>query len=178
MKSEQSGADSSIDEQELRNVLGCFATGVVVATTLGESGNPVGLSVSSFNSVSLSPPLVLWCLARSAFSFGAFSSASNFAINILSSEQADVCLQFSKPSDDKFKGVPWRHGLHGVPILTDALATLECRSHCQYDGGDHTIFVGEVVNLDASDKAPLIFHRGKFIDPDYQASSLAHACNG
>lgn len=163
MKAKEAKTFPSIDERELRNVLGCFATGVVVATTLGDAGRPVGLSVSSFNSVSLDPPLVLWSLARSAASYSAFSSASNFAINILPSEQVDVCQQFSQPSDDKFEGISWRQGEQGMPILSNALATLECRTRCQHEGGDHTIFIGEVVNLAASNKAPLIYHRGRIV---------------
>ncbi|MGI9522226.1 MAG: flavin reductase family protein [Hyphomicrobiaceae bacterium] len=151
-----------IEEHALRDVLGCFATGVVVATTRGEGDAPVGLTVSSFNSVSLNPPLVLWSLACSANSHAAFSASAAFAINILSRDQADVCLQFARPAADKFRGVPWCPGIDGVPVLRDALATLECRIYRQYEGGDHTIFIGEVVQLRASEKAPLIYHRGKF----------------
>jgi flavin reductase (DIM6/NTAB) family NADH-FMN oxidoreductase RutF len=173
VKAKEAKTFSSIDEQELRNVLGCFATGVVVATTLGDAGRPVGLSVSSFNAVSLDPPLVLWSLARTAASYSAFSLTSNFAINILSSEQADVCRKLSQPSDEKFEGVSWRHGEQGMPILSDTLATLECRTHCQHEGGDHTIFIGEVINLAASDRAPLIYHRGRIIASDVLDASLA-----
>ncbi|MGI9388079.1 MAG: flavin reductase family protein [Methyloligellaceae bacterium] len=148
----------------LRRVLGCFATGVAVATTVGEKGAPVGLTVNSFNSVSLSPPLILWTISLSAPSRRAFCAHPAFAINILSNEQRDLCAQFSRPSDNKFAGVAYKAGFEGVPILTNSLATLECRIYRRDHGGDHQIYLGEVINLAASDKAPLIVHRGQFAE--------------
>lgn len=153
---------NAIEERRLRDVLGCFATGVAVATTLDQTGRPMGLTINSFNSVSMNPPLVLWSLACEAASHTAFASASAFAINILSKDQTEVCMRFAKPAEDKFSGVDWTAGYGGMPVLSDALATLECALYRQYEGGDHTIFIGRVVGLSASEKAPLIYHRGKF----------------
>ncbi|MGI9425988.1 MAG: flavin reductase family protein [Hyphomicrobiaceae bacterium] len=169
---------NSVDERELRDVLGCFATGVAVATTCDHDGEPVGLTISSFNSVSLNPPLILWSLARDARSHAAFCAASAFAINILSNEQKDVCMRFAKSSIDKFGGVAWHSGIRGIPVITDALATLECRHYRQYEGGDHTIFIGEVVHVDASEKAPLIYHRGALTGLATGLLPAAEVCNG
>lgn len=153
---------AEFDRQELRAALGCFATGVVVVTTLGKGGAPVGLTINSFNSVSLDPPLVLWSLALSAPSLDAFRSHPAFAINILSAEQADACRQFARPAPDKFAGVGWTPGHEGVPVLDGAVANLQCRTFRRYEGGDHEIFLGEVVGLRASDREPLVYHRGRF----------------
>ena len=177
IKSCGKAANSSVDERALRDVLGCFATGVAVATTLDQAGKPVGLTISSFNSVSLNPPLVLWSLACDAGSHGAFSAADAFSINILSNEQTDVCHQFARSSVDKFGGVAWHPGHRGVPLLKDALATLECNHYRQYEGGDHTIFIGEVVRVDASEKAPLIYHRGALTGLASGLLPPAEVCN-
>ena len=152
---------AQVNSRELRDVLGSFATGVVVVTTLGDGGAPVGLTINSFNSVSLDPPLVLWSLALTAPSLGAFRAHDAFAVNILSRDQADLCMRFARPSDDKFAGVSWRPGLKGVPVLNDAHAHLECRTWRHYEGGDHEIIIGEVMALAATDTAPLVYHRGR-----------------
>jgi flavin reductase (DIM6/NTAB) family NADH-FMN oxidoreductase RutF len=152
----------NFDFRSLREALGCFATGVVVVTTLGDHGAPVGLTINSFNSVSLDPPLVLWSLALSAQSLRAFRTHEAFAINILSADQADLCHQFARPSEDKFADVSWTPGLMGVPVLDDAHAHLECKVWRRYEGGDHEIILGEVMALQAHDKSPLVYHRGRF----------------
>ncbi len=151
-----------IEPAELRHALGCFATGVAVVTTLGDHGVPVGLTINSFNSVSLSPPLILWSLARSAPSFAAFCDHGGFAINILADDQLDICRQFARPSSDKFAGIEYRRGYRNVPLIEHSAAQLECRTHARYPGGDHEIHLGEVVSVSTSDKPPLLFHRGQF----------------
>ena len=151
-----------IDGTCLREALGHFATGVAVVTTLGDAGAPVGLTISSFNSVSMSPPLVLWSLARNAPSFDAFRNHPAFAINILAKDQLDLCMQFARTSDNKFRNVAHRPGRHGVPLIEGAVAQLECSTYRRYDGGDHEIYVGEVIGLATDDRHPLIFHRGQF----------------
>lgn len=151
-----------VDLAELRNALGCFATGVAVVTTVGDEGAPVGLTINSFNSVSLEPPLVLWSLANSAPSIGAFRRHGDFAINILAVDQLEVCRQFARPSDNKFGGVDYREGFNGVPLISGAAAQLECRAYAKYPGGDHEIHLGEIVGINTTDKAPLVFHRGRF----------------
>jgi len=147
----------------LRQTLGCFPTGVVVATTIGDGGAPVGLTINSFSSVSLDPPLILWSLALTAPSLSAFQTHKGFAINILSEEQQDECMQFSRPSENKFEGINWQPGYEGVPLLDNALAVLQCRTYQRYEGGDHEIYLGEVMEMDSTDKAPLVFHRGKLV---------------
>jgi len=150
-----------IDPAELRNTLGCFATGVAIVTTLGPDGRPVGMTINSFNSVSMDPPLVLWSIAKKAPSYDAFRANRGFVVNILSEHQLDLCLQFSRPSEDKFAGVDFEPGLNGIPQLTGAAAHLECVTHDRVEGGDHTIIIGRVIGLRASDAQPLLFHRGK-----------------
>jgi 3-hydroxy-9,10-secoandrosta-1,3,5(10)-triene-9,17-dione monooxygenase reductase component len=152
----------TVDPESLRKVLGCFTTGVVVATTMDDNGVPVGLTVNSFNSVSLEPPLILWTISLSAPSLGAFRARDAFAINILSDDQRHLCAQFSRPSADKFAGVDYRKGYRGVPVLLNSLATLECKTFRRDPGGDHEIYIGEVVGMEAFNKTPLVVHRGKF----------------
>ncbi len=155
---------ASFDSAMFRETLGCFATGVVVAATRGDKNAPVGLTINSFTSVSLDPPLILWSIALSAPSLSAFREHSAFTINILSKEQQSLCMQFAKPSDNKFKGVDWRPGYQEAPIICDALAVLQCKTYRRYEGGDHEIFVGEVIKMDFTDRKPLVFHRGQFVE--------------
>ena len=160
MPQTQDNFDSSL----LRQTLGCFPTGVVVAATVGDNGAPVGLTINSFNSVSLDPPLILWSLALTAPSISAFRTHSSFTINILSAEQKTLGLHFAKPSEEKFRNVDWREGYDGAPVICNALATLECRTYRRYEGGDHEIVLGEVMRLGSSDKKPLVYHRGEFTE--------------
>ncbi len=152
----------TIDGTCLREALGHFATGVAVVTTVGDGGAPVGLTVNSFNSVSMSPPLILWSLARTAPSFQAFRNHQSFAINILAKDQRELCLQFARSHDNKFRDVSHRPGFDDVPLIDGATAQLECRTYRRYDGGDHEIYLGEVVGITTFDKHPLVFHRGQF----------------
>ena len=153
---------SSIDPRLFREVLGSFATGVVIVTTRGVDDEPVGLTVSSFNSVSLEPPLILWSLALKAPSLKAFRAHGHFAINILAETQLDLCKTFGRSSPDKFVDVTYSHGITGVPLLSGAAAHLECRTYARYPGGDHEIYVGEVVAMEGFLHEPLLFHGGAF----------------
>lgn len=148
--------------RHLRDVLGSFTTGVVVVTTRGEAGRPIGLTINSFNSVSLDPPLILWSLALKAPSLGAFRATDSFVINILGAHQEDLGRRFATPSADKFAGIDWEPGLTGAPVLEDTAAHLECRVHARYPGGDHEIYLGEVVALQDRGHEPLVYHRGAF----------------
>jgi flavin reductase (DIM6/NTAB) family NADH-FMN oxidoreductase RutF len=156
--------DKLIDPTELRNVLGCFATGVAVVTTRGIDGGPVGMTINSFSSVSLDPPQILWSLALKAPSRPAFAAHPAFAINIMPAEAKEQTLQFARPSDDKFNGIDWRPGLHGVPVLACAIATLECTTDRIIESGDHEIYIGHVREIARTDGMPLIFHQGRFAD--------------
>lgn len=153
----------SFSPDEFRQALGMFATGVTIVTARAADGTFVGLTANSFNSVSLSPPLVLWSLARSAGSMAAFSAGSHYAINILSADQQDLARQFAARSGDKFSGVDFALGACGAPLLQGAAASFECFNRSRYEEGDHVIFVGEVESCThRTGASPLLFHGGKF----------------
>jgi len=151
-----------IDPRELRDVLGCFATGVCVVTTVGDEGRPVGMTINSFSSVSLDPPLILWSIGLDTPSRSAFQRHGCFAVNIMGANAKDTTMNFARPSDDKFGGIDWHEGHNGIPVLAEAMAVLECTVEDQIISGDHEIFIGRVVRLDQNDTAPLLFHKGKF----------------
>ncbi len=151
-----------IDTHSFRKTLGCFPTGVAIATTQAADGQPVGLTVSSFNSVSLEPPLILWSLAEGSDSRDSFNAATHFAINILSAGQAELCTRFSAMVGNRFDGHGWQPGTGGVPVLDGVLAVLECRVWARYPGGDHVILVGEVLAHSSDrEKSPLVYAGGK-----------------
>ncbi len=153
---------SDIDQTTLRQALGCFATGVAIVTTLGDWDAPIGLTINSFSSVSLDPPLILWSLSLNAPSYGAFQCHDGFAVNIMSAEAKGVVQHFARPSPDKFRGVAWTSGFLGVPLLNDVVATFECRTENRIPKGDHEIYIGRVERYAKTDRAPLVFHRGRF----------------
>ncbi len=142
-----------------------FCSGVVVLTSLSE-GAPVGLTAQSFVSLSLEPPLVAVCPARSSRSWPKLRAAGHFAINILGADQRDTCNAFARTGDDKFAQLVWRSGLTGAPVLENVLAVIECRLEAEHDGGDHTIAVGRVLHLEILDvqRGPLLFFRGGYGD--------------
>jgi 3-hydroxy-9,10-secoandrosta-1,3,5(10)-triene-9,17-dione monooxygenase reductase component len=152
----------SIDTTQFRNALGSFVTGVTIVTTRTTDGTDVGLTANSFNSVSLDPPLVLWSLARTSASQDAFTQASRFAVHILASDQENLSTRFAKRGEDKFAGLTLERDEKGTPLLQDCSARFECRTAYQYDGGDHIIFVGEVLSFSQSAKRPLAFHAGRY----------------
>ena len=145
-----------------RDALGSFATGVTIATTRDADGAPVGVTASSFNSVSLDPPLVLWSLAKGALSRGAFSGSGHFAIHVLAAGQQDLSDRFARSGADKFADIAWSDGLLASPLFENCAARFECRTAHEYEGGDHIILVGEVVRFEARDVAPLLFHAGGY----------------
>jgi len=140
-----------------------FATGVTIVTARTAAGGLVGLTASSFNSVSLSPPLVLWSLAHRASTLATFRDGSHYAINVLSADQQALALQFAGPPGHRFDGVKFRDGIAGAPLIEGAAASFECFNRSRYDEGDHTIFVGEVEQCSFQAAAsPLLYHGGKF----------------
>jgi len=150
------------NQRELRDVLGRFPTGVTVITMLDAGENPIGLTVNSFTSVSLDPPLILWCLARDSNALAEFETCTHFAVNILATDQMDIARRFAMPSDNRFAGITFEQGRGGVPLLTGCAAHLQCRNTAQHDGGDHVIFLGEVTDFDQSDKPSLAHSRGHY----------------
>lgn len=154
----------NIDSLMLRKSLGCFATGVVVVTTLGDQGAPVGMTINSFSSVSLEPPLVLWNIALTAPSLDAFRINPGFTLNILSNQQLAIGKQFAQPAQDKFKGINWTPGFAGTPVISDSLAVIQCKTYKVYEGGDHEIILGEVVDFASTEQKPLVFYCGQFTE--------------
>jgi flavin reductase (DIM6/NTAB) family NADH-FMN oxidoreductase RutF len=150
------------DRRDFRRALGQFATGVTVVSTRAKDGRRVGITVNSFASVSLDPPLVLWSLSRQAASFADFANASHFAVNVLSASQHHLSRRFSTPLPDKFEGVECLEGFAGCPLLKEATAHFVCRNIRQMDVGDHVIFLGEVEEYKWSDGEPLVFHSGRY----------------
>ncbi|HWI09847.1 MAG TPA: flavin reductase [Burkholderiaceae bacterium] len=155
-------ADRAFDPKEFRKTLGTFTTGVTIITTRAADGTPVGITANSFNSVSLDPPMVLWSLARNARSLAAFDKAQHWAVHILSADQEPLSNRFARSSEDKFSGVPVDTGIGDVPLLSNCTSRLQCRTSFKYEGGDHIIFVGEVLAFDRNDVAPLVFHGGAY----------------
>ena len=151
-----------VDARAFRDALGQFATGVAIVTACGEGGEHVGATVSSFNSVSLNPPLVLWSLDKNALSRAAFESSTHFAVHILTLEQRELAQRFARRGADKFSGLQCRQGVGGVPLLEQCAACFECETRHRYDGGDHIIFVGEVLQFERLSGSPLLFHGGTF----------------
>jgi len=153
---------SPSDTRALRQALGSFATGVTVVTTRTTDGSDVGLTANSFNSVSLQPPLVLWSLAKSAGSLPAFMAAEHFAVHILARGQQPLSDRFARRSTVKFDGLRLTRGLGDVPLLTGCAATFQCRTVHRHEGGDHIIFVGEVLEFAHCAQPPLLFHGGAY----------------
>jgi flavin reductase (DIM6/NTAB) family NADH-FMN oxidoreductase RutF len=153
----------ALDPRAFRQALGQFATGVAVITAQAESGSAIGLTMSSFNSVSVDPPLILFSMDRKAFSLAAMIEAAGYAVNILGRNQERLSDQFAKSLSDKWTAVEHTLGHAAAPLIADALAHFECEPYAQYDGGDHLIFVGRVVRFNAYPTAePLIFFRGAY----------------
>lgn len=166
--------------RELRDALGHFATGVAVVTARNGDGDPIGMTMSSFNAVSLDPPLVLFSVARSAHSLEAMQSALGFAVNILGHAQAELSQQFARPLSDKWQTVAHSPGYGDAPIIDDVLAHFECGPYAQYDGGDHVIFVCRVHRFATSsrDEGPLIFYRGRHHTLAAEVERSRHAQDG
>jgi flavin reductase (DIM6/NTAB) family NADH-FMN oxidoreductase RutF len=154
---------SGHDPRTLRDALGCFATGVTVVTCVDTDGQPAGLTVNSFTSVSLDPPLLLVCLAKRAASAEALVGASHFAVNVLQTGQQPASIRFSTRDQDRFGATPWSTGEAGAPILKDSMGVFECARHAVHDGGDHHILIGQVVKATFDAKLdPLLYFRGSY----------------
>ena len=157
-------SSNELDLTEYRRAMGCFATGVAVVTAVDKSGEKLGMTINSFNSVSLQPPLVLWSIANDSQSFEAFVEAEHFAVNVLAVHQQNICDRFAARGTDKFKGLECSEGIAGVPILPTFSAVFECRAEHRYDGGDHVILVGRVLRFEDRNTDPLIFYRGHYLE--------------
>ena len=152
----------SFTSREFRDALGTFATGVTIVTARGPGGEPVGMTASSFNSVSMDPPLVLWSVTRTARSAPAFEEAERFAVHVLSSEQVELSNRFARSGEDKFGGVEWHADEDDVPIIEGAATRFDCRRWAVHDGGDHRIIVGEVLGIERDPSDALVFSDGAY----------------
>ncbi len=148
--------------RHLRDAFGAFATGVTVVTAVGADGVRVGLTANSLTSVSLDPPLLLFCPARGASALPTLRATRRFAVNVLATEQADVADRFARRGIDRFAGATW-HDLDGLPVLDGALASFACSLEAEHDGGDHVVVIGRVAALRASGgHDPLLYFRGAY----------------
>ena len=154
----------NFDTRALRDTFGCFATGVTVVTTVNGSGEFFGLTANSFTSLSLDPPLVLFCLDYNALSFEAFRETSNFVVNVLSEGQKELSTHFARSSVDKWNGVDYEIWQTGCPVLPESIAVLECLTVARHEGGDHLIIIGQVERIkhDADETKPLLYYKGGY----------------
>lgn len=151
-----------IDPKALRSALGTFTTGVTIITTQADNGEPVGLTANSFNSVSLEPPLVLWSLAKTALSLPIFNTAEHWNVHVLSMDQQALSNRFAARGEDKFKDLQLDQGITHAPLLSQCSARFQCKTAFIHDGGDHVIFIGEVLDFDQSNLPPLVFQSGQY----------------
>ncbi|MDQ0390277.1 alpha/beta fold hydrolase [Labrys monachus] len=158
-----SPSQDAFDRLAFRKALGSFLTGVTVVATMAEDGAPRGFTANSFTSVSLDPPLILICIARTASSYPVFAGSGHFSVNILADTQADLSSLFATRSADKFAGAAWRRGPAGSPILDGVAAWFDCRRHEAIEAGDHVILIGEVVGFDHRPLNPLGYCRGAHV---------------
>ena len=162
-----------VDVKAFRRALGQFPTGVTVITTLDKAGEPIGVTASSFNSVSIDPPLILWSIDKSAYSAPIFEHSSHFSVNVLGKEQVTTSNQFAGRGEEKFTGIAYQSGKSGCPLLENCAAQFECETWNVYQGGDHLIIVGEVVDYRHEESAlPLVFCRGSYAIAMQHPSSM------
>lgn len=152
----------SFDTKAFRSALGTFTTGVTIITTTAADGSQVGLTANSFNSVSLDPPLVLWSLAKTAGSVPVFNEATHWNVHVLSVDQEPLSGRFASKGEDKFSGLEFDEGVSDAPLLQNCTARFQCRTAFTHDGGDHIIFIGEVLDFDQSNLPPLAFQSGQY----------------
>ena len=150
-----------LDQNLFRKALSRFPTGVAVATTVSADGQPKGMTISSFNSVSMTPPLILWSIGLEAACLEDFREADRFAVNILSAEQAGISQKFAAAQNNRFATIDWSLSAFGLPLIHGAAALLECQVWARYPGGDHEIIVGKVCHLTDNEKTPLLYGLGR-----------------
>jgi len=150
-----------VDDATFKLAMSHFASGVTVVTT-EHDGKQYGMTVASCASLSLRPPLVLVCVEKSVKTHDAIAAAQRFGVSILAAEQAEISNRFASRRDDKFDGVEVHRGPDGIPLITGALTTIECRVHGQFSGGDHSIFIGEVTDVQTRDGVPLLYFRSGY----------------
>lgn len=178
---------ADVSGRALRDALGLFPTGIVIVTTLDQGGEPIGMTINSFSSVSLSPPLVLFSIGSNAYSSDDWRQAEHYAISVLGEDQTKLSSRFARALEDKWSGVDVDTGVTGVPLISGALVHIECAHYARYDGGDHDIFVARVLEIHDSQRQqamhrPAIFFQGAYrrLDPEvafptpHDEASLLH----
>ena len=160
--------EASIDTRELRNAFGCFATGITIVTTLNEKGEAVGITANSFTSVSLDPPLLLWCLDRRSTTFETFNACKAFVVTVLDINAAPLASRFAMKAGHSAEGVDTVPTELGPPTFSDALAVFECDVYARQDAGDHVVILGKVRRFtrllidDGAGSGPLLYYRGRY----------------
>lgn len=153
----------TFDPREFRNALGCFATGITVVTSRNAKDEPLGVTINSFSSVSLDPPLVLFSLARVGGHCQEFIKAGKFAVNVLTPAQRALSDRFASTRDNRFEGIEFETGENGCPIFLNSLSVFECETFAVHDGGDHAVFICKVTNVSSGDDdEALLFHKGQY----------------
>jgi flavin reductase (DIM6/NTAB) family NADH-FMN oxidoreductase RutF len=151
-----------VDTWDFKQAVGAFTTGVTVVTTCDDAGSRYGLTANSFASVSLEPPLVLFCVDLRAPSLDGFARSQHFAINVLAADQEEIAKRFARSAEDKFAGLHWRVGIFGAPLLDRCIAHIECKLEHMLESGDHAIVIGRVHRVKFYAGEPLTFHRSRF----------------
>ena len=169
---------ASLDPRALRDAFGSFMTGVTVVTASDASGNPIGFTANSFASVSIDPPLLLVCIAKTSRNFATMTGAKGFAVNVLSEKQTTVSNTFAKPVEDRFATVEWKSGPHGAPVLSGVSAWFDCSMKEIVDAGDHAILIGRVEAFENGAMAGLGFARGSYITPGLSGKAVSAAAEG
>lgn len=153
----------SINIEAFKKTMSFFPTGVCVITCKDEAGNNLGITINSFNSVSLNPPLILWSINKNTHSAEVFTHTKHFVVNILASDQATISNQFASPIKDRFQGINYHTGIADTPILNGVTAYLQCKKWQAYEGGDHDIIIGEVIDSFTDDsKKALVYYKGNY----------------
>ena len=152
-----------VDGRALRRALGCFATGVAIVTAAAPGASPAGVTINSFASLSLDPPLVLWSLVRHSPSLARFRVATHFAINLLASDQEALSRRFASPVPDRFAGLDCAEGLGAAPLVPGCVARFECARAGEVEQGDHMLFIGRVERFWQSEAEALMYYRGRYV---------------
>nr|WP_165826246.1 flavin reductase family protein [Rhizobium wuzhouense] len=166
------------DPRALRDAFGAFLTGVTVVTTVSDEGAPIGFTANSFTSVSLDPPLLLVCLAKTSRNYQTLMTARGFAVNILAEDQKDVSNTFARPVEDRFAAVDWRAGPFGSPVFSDVAAWFDCSAHDRVDAGDHVILIGKIEAFENSGRTGLGYARGGYFTPALTEKNLLANVDG
>lgn len=145
-----------------KEVMGNYPTGVTVVTTVDENEQPLGLTVNSFASVSIDPLLILWSIDKRVGTYQTFTGTEKFAVNILAGDQSDICSLFASRGIDRFKNCEWSLSEHKLPIIAGAAGVFQCKTYKTIEAGDHTILIGEVIDIQSANSDPLLYHRRKF----------------